>query len=278
MSSPGGDRGGGRGLDRGRTSVRGRGGPSTHDRAVSELVGFVLVFALVVSVVAIVSLAGLATLDDVRAVEQTKNAERAMEVLSDNMADIHRRGAPSRATEVSLEGASMYLGQEVQIIVRNEGTQTFLEDRVFQVRPVVYDDGDTKLVYVMGVVFRDDTQGGTVIVPYDPVVSEDRALFPVVTTVSATGGSQQIQSQTVLVRGEAVNRQVRVADTDPDRNYQDVTFNVSSPRQELWHRTLSEDAGMSCTTGDPDWVNCSLPEDPKRLFVTETRIAVEITE
>lgn len=270
MSAPAGGRGPGRGRD--------RGGVSAHDRGVSELVGFVLVFALVVSVVAVISLAGLGTLEDVRAVERTKNAERAMEVLSDNMADIHRRGAPSRATEISLEGASVSLGREVQVIVRNEGARTFLDDRVFQVRPVVYDDGDTKLVYVMGVVFRDDPRGGTVIVPYDPVVSEDRALFPVVTTVSATGDSQRIQSQTVLVRGEAVNRRVRVADTDPDRNYRNVTFNVSSPRQELWNRTLSEDAGLSCTTDDPDWVNCTLDEDPKRLFVTETRIAVEITE
>ncbi|MEF8851265.1 MAG: hypothetical protein V5A44_07615 [Haloarculaceae archaeon] len=253
-------------------------GPSPDDRAVSELVGFVLVFALVVSVVGLVSVAGFGTLEDVRDAEQSRNAERAMEVLSDNMADIHQQGAPSRATEISLEGASVSLGEETQVIIRNNGSPTFLEDRVFTTRPIVYDDGDTELVYVMGAVFRVDAQGGTVIVPYDPVIGEDRTLLPVVTTVSATDGGQYVQSSTVLVRGEAITRRVPVADTDSKRTYQDVTFNVSSPRQTLWNRTLSENAGMSCTTNGPDWVNCTVDEDPRRLFVTETRITIEIAK
>lgn len=260
------------------TGGHGRSGSSPDDRAVSDMIGFILVFALVVSVVGLVSVAGFGTLEDVREAEQSRNAERAMEVLSDNMADVHQRGAPSRATEISLEGATMSLGEETQVIIRNNGSPTFLEDRVFTTRPIVYDDGDTELVYAMGAVFRVDAQGGTVIVPYDPVIGEDRTLLPVVTTVSATGGGQYIQSSTVLVRGEAIDRQVPVADTDPARTYQDVTFNVSSPRQTLWNRTLSEDAGMSCSMNGPNWVNCTVDENPRRLFVTETRIVVEIAK
>ena len=218
------------------------------DRAVSDLVGFVLIFGLVVSVVAIVSLAGMGSLESVRTAEQSQNAERAMEILADNMDDIHQRGAPSRATEISLEGASVRLGDEIQVIVRDStdgggDDSTFLTSRVFQVRPIIYDDGETELVYVMGAVFRDDRQGGTVVEHYSPVLDDDRAL----------------------------------ASTSDSVRYDHASINVSSPRQELWNRTLSRQDRLSCSQNDPDWVNCSL-EPTTRLFVTETAISVEITE
>ena len=252
------------------------------DRAVSDLVGFVLIFGLVVSVVAIVSLAGMGSLESVRTAEQSQNAERAMEILADNMDDIHQRGAPSRATEISLEGASVRLGDEIQVIVRDStdgggDDSTFLTSRVFQVRPIIYDDGETELVYVMGAVFRDDRQGGTVVEHYSPVLDDDRALVPVVRTVSASSGSQQIQSSTVLVRASAIKRNVPVASTNDSVRYDHASINVSSPRQELWNRTLSRQDRLSCSQNDPDWVNCSL-EPTTRLFVTETAISVEITE
>lgn len=251
------------------------------DPAVSDLIGFILVFSLVMVVVAIVSLAGMSSLEATRTAEQTNNAERAMEVLADNMADIHERGAPSRATEIALDGDSMSLGEETLVVVRGRDTasgSTFLTSRVFQIRPIVYDTGDTRLVYEMGAVFREDARGGTVVVPYSPTLGDDRALVPVINTGSSTGGSQHLQSSTVLVRGTANTRAVPVADTDPGVTYDETYINVSSPRQELWNRTLSANRGLDCSQEGADWVNCTLRDDPNHLVVTETRIAVEIAE
>jgi len=54
-------------------------------RAVSDVVGYVLVFSLVSLTVGVVSVAGVGALQDARDVEQANNAERAFDVLGDNV-------------------------------------------------------------------------------------------------------------------------------------------------------------------------------------------------
>ncbi|QLH82788.1 DUF7289 family protein [Halosimplex pelagicum] len=253
-------------------------GPVVGERGVSDIVGFVMVFGMIASVVAIVSVAGLAGLESARDAQQTDNAVRAMEVLSDNMGDIAERGAPSRATEISLEDASLSLGAETVVTVRdpNESASdpSFLENRTHKIRPIVYDDGDTELVYAMGAIFRDDPQGGTVVQSWSPVFDDRRTMIPVVTTVSATDTGQQIQSSTVLVRARANDRLVPVA--DDEGTYDDVWINVTSPRSDLWLEMLGRDSALTCSRSGADTVSCHLDEPPERLYVTEVRIAVEL--
>ncbi|WP_459192376.1 DUF7289 family protein [Halosimplex sp. J119] len=254
-------------------------GPAADgDRAVSDIVGFIMVFGMIATVVAIVSLSGLAGLESARDAQQTDNAVRAMEVLSDNMGDIAERGAPSRATEISLEDASLSLGKETIVTVRdpNESVSdpSFLVNRTHKIRPIVYDDGDTELVYAMGAVFRDDPRGGTVVQPWSPVFDTERTLIPIVTTVSATDTGQQIQSSTVLVRAQANDRLVPVA--DEEGIYDDVWINVTSERSDLWLNMLGRDPALTCFKSGTDTIACQLDETPEQLYVTEVRIAVEL--
>lgn len=251
-----------------------------RDRAVSDTVGFVLVFSLVITTVALVSVAGLSSLESARDAEQTNNAERAMEVLRDNVGDVTEGGAPSRATEISLEDASLRLGEETLIEVRDPangvGSGSFLTKTTFNVRPVVYDDGDTQLVYVMGAVFRADPRGGTVVQPWSPVVDPERTVVPLVDTSSATGGSQSIQTDTVLVRASLNRRIVHVS--DEAGTYNNVWINVTSSRHELWKRMLGDHPGIDCPSPDPDpdEVQCKLTYTPEEFYVVDTRIAVAL--
>jgi len=250
---------------------------ASADRAVSDLIGFVLVFSLIAAVVAVVSLAGLSSLEGARDAQQTDNAQRAMEVLSDNVADITERGAPSRATEISLEDASLYLGAETQIEVRDPakaGDPAFLTNRVFKLRPIVYEDEHTKLVYVNGAVLRVEPEGGVVLQSWGPMLDADGTMVPIVNTGSVTGGPQSIKSATVLVRANTNRRIVPVA--DDEGTYDDVWINVTSPRRDLWHRMLGSDGALDCTDAGPERVECRLTYDPDRLYVVETRIAVAL--
>lgn len=260
--------------DRARpTEAVGRG---SDERGVSDLIGFVLVFALIAAVVSIVSLAGLTALEDARDAQQTDNAELAMEVLSDNVADITERGAPSRATEISLSDASLTLADPIQIEVRDPTgppEESFLTAQTFNVRPIVYDDGDTELVYVMGAIFRAERRGGTVVQPWSPVVSADRMLVQVVSTGSATDELQLIESSTVLVRANGNQRVVAAA--DETGAYEDIWINVTSPRRDLWKRMLDGHPAMDCSTAGPETVECEVTVDPQDLYVVEHRIAVD---
>lgn len=259
------------GRERGSRPVQG------DDRAVSDLVGFVLVFSLIASVVAVVSLAGLSSLQGARDAQQTDNAQRALEVLSDNMGDITERGAPSRATEISLTEASLYLGDETLIEVRDprqSGDPSFLRTRVFKIRPIIYEDARAKLVYANGAVFRDERDGGVVLQSWEPVLDEDRTMIPVVNTVSSTGGPQSIKSTTVLVRANAYQRVVPV--NDDTGVYDNVWINVTSPRADLWKRMLEADGDLDCTSVAPDRIECALQYTPDRIYVVDTRISVAL--
>ena len=77
------------------------------DRSQSDVLGFVFVFAIVVSTIGLVFATGFTGLQDARDFERVNNAERAFEVLRDNVGDMIYRGAPSRVTEIKLASASL---------------------------------------------------------------------------------------------------------------------------------------------------------------------------
>lgn len=78
------------------------------DRAVSELVGFVLVFGIILSSVALLSVTGFQAMEDYQEVEQQRNAQRAMTALADNFNDVARHdGIDRRYGELSLRGGTI---------------------------------------------------------------------------------------------------------------------------------------------------------------------------
>jgi hypothetical protein len=249
-------------------------GPGT--RAVSEVVGFALVFSLVVAVVAIVSLNGISTLQEARNAEQTNNAERAFEVLADNMKDLHTNGAPSRATEISPpQGSGLYMGARTTIWINDTSAPTLLPDRKFHVRPIVYRGADgTEIFYMMGALFRvePNDRGERVLRDWQVLIDEQRTVFPIVNTT----GTGSLYSSTVLVRAETRDRELAAVNTTGD--YDDVTITVESPRRTLWKRMLEEHDGVSCSTPSSELVQCTLDFTPERLYVSHTRIRVDIEQ
>ena len=55
------------------------------DRAVSDVLGYVLIFSLITSSVGVVYVAGYGSLDSLRNAERFNNAERAFDVLDSNL-------------------------------------------------------------------------------------------------------------------------------------------------------------------------------------------------
>ncbi|MFC6988243.1 hypothetical protein ACFQJD_05030 [Haloplanus sp. GCM10025708] len=115
------------------------------DRAVSDVVGFVLVFSLIITSVGVVTVFGISTLEDARTDERINNAERAFDVLADNFDDIARGGAPSRATEIKLAETSLTLAETVDLSV-NASDEA--DPYPSEFRPIVFSAGsETDIVY-----------------------------------------------------------------------------------------------------------------------------------
>jgi len=252
------------------------------DRAASEVLSFALVFAIILTSVVLVSVSGLQTLQDARDAEQLDNAERAFDVLSENMADIHQRGAPSRATEISLRGVELYTGDNVTVNVTATDGPSGDVTVSRSVRPLVYQaSDDRRLVYEAGAVFRTQRESGLVVRDPPVVVASDRVLVPVVATVSAE--TTNVGGSTALVRADMIETVVPVDDTNDssaDTDYDDVYVNVTSPRRDYWETALEAEGFSNCiqrtdASGDP-LVRCNLGSSPERLLVPAYDIDLDI--
>lgn len=211
-------------------------------RGVSETIGFVLVFSLIVLTVGVVLTAGYGSLQDARDAERVNNAERAFDVLADNLEDITYRGAPSRGTEIRLVEASLGTGPPTYLNVTglNGGNPVFTTGN-YSTDPIVYASEDTRIRYAAGGVARIQEAGSVMVVPPKFVLSGGHAVIPLVqlsvedTTVAG--------SQTVLVRTERRIREIVVSD---DNGVETLQVNVSTPAPGAWSSYL-RGQGLDCT-------------------------------
>lgn len=250
------------------------------DRAVSEVLGFVFVFALVVSTVALVSLVGFDALEDTRDREELNNAERAFDVLADNMADIHEEGAPSRATEISLESAQLKAGDTVNInitVVNATGT-AFVHQ--YDVVPLVFSSDNTDIVYSAGAIMRDSRDGGLMIKEPPLSIDNERALITVV-QLQNDGDITSASGGTVRVRAVNTGRRPISSLMESPPSKERMIINITSPRSDLWRGYLesqgpANDNFIQCEQPREDNVRCSIGSNgtgfPNQIYVSTTLI------
>lgn len=254
------------------------------DRAVSETVGFVFVFALVTASIGVVYTTGIGGLEDAREDEQLTNAVRSFDVLADNVADLRREGAPSRATELQLSGASLGFADPVRIEIRVNDTAPDSDANATygrNLRPLVYDAPAGEAVFAAGATFRAD--GGSAAMRREPgwIVDDRRSVVPLLVTYPRGNSTGVGGSSTVL----AVAHRQR---PNPPGRFEaspgsaaNVTVTVESPRAAAWGRYF-ESRGMTPSGPSTDAANASdgvvsYHFETERLFVPETVVEFEIT-
>ncbi|MFB6163613.1 MAG: hypothetical protein ABEJ31_00470 [Haloarculaceae archaeon] len=251
---------------------------SGSDRAVSDVVGFVVVFGLVAVTVAFVSVGGMDSLHTARDAEQHSNAQRAFDVLSNNMVDVYRGGAPSRATEFSLADARMHTMTTATINVSgyNATNRTFTFETT--VNPIVWQPeraGQTRLVYAFGAALRAEREGGLVVEDPPFVLHGDRLVLPIVKTIADP--AQSVGGSTIRVRAASTSSGVVRATTAPDSDW--VWVNVTSPRAGAWQRYFEQrsmtDSCRLSTTNGRQTVACKL-SGYEELYVSVFGVDVEL--
>lgn len=245
------------------------------DRGVSDTLGFVFIFALVISTVGLTFTFGYSGLQDTRDFERLNNAERAFDVMGDNFDDIVRRGAPSRATEVKVADAQLSLANVTTVNVTVTNTTGATQNVRYDFQPVVYEAGNGRIVYSNGAVFREDPGGAVVVRHSEFVLRQERVLLPIVNT-RGTGDTQSIGgTTTVLVRAQHPSGQRQsfgfdVARTEPQT---ELMVNVTSPRPAAWERELDRYDDADCDVYG-ETVSCTV-SSPDRVYVQETLIGIE---
>ncbi len=262
-----------------RREGRGSGaGPSREsDRAVSETISFVLVFALVIASVGTVYAVGVEELEAARDAERVENAQRAFDVLADNVDDL-REGAPSRGTEVKLAAATLRSADDARINVTVDPNGSAPSSWEAPLSPLVYDvEAGGQVRLSNGAVLRDSARGTATVVRGPPLVIDDDRVLLTIVKQEHVGSTAVGGDRTVRVRA-AASRPRRFYDNE-SVTHDSVRVNVTTPYTDAWSRHY-ESVGFACTEVDapgpnaPGTVSCTV-NDVDRVTVVWLRVTTE---
>jgi hypothetical protein len=250
---------------------------SNADRGVSEVVGYVLVISLVLTTVGIVAVSGLGELRDARAAEQFNNAERAFDLLANNLDDVALRGAPSRSTEVNLDNARIAVANPIEVGIRgidNSNTSNDVSEN-YSIWPIRYeaDFSSAELIYVGGAVIR--SPGGIILRETAMVEESNRSAIPIIKT--RTRAAQSQAGGTVQIRADHGTTTLPVF--DQAGTFDTVFVNVTSPRAAAWQTILDERDAFDCTvdpSGTTDRVWCK-SRAPERVSISLIQVDMILT-
>lgn len=241
------------------------------DRAVSEVVGFAIIFGIIIASVGLLYVVGFQAMVDFQEGEQMSNAERAFDVMAENFNDVQRDdGITARSSEINLRGGTIETvtdGTTMNVtlggtnVLREHGDEEHGGDLNGEIGAFTYTKDDTTLAYHGGGVFRAESRGNVTVT--DPMITcwEDDETA-VVSLVVVDGDGERFRSSDVqeITATQQGNTTVVTASGE------DVTIEIEdSPYQSAWNRTL-QDNGWS--GGDGTWT-CEAERATVRITTLE---------
>jgi len=245
-------------------SLRPDGG--TNDRGVSEVIGFILVFAIILGSVTLLSMTGFQAMQDYQEGEQLRNAERAMEAFADNANDIMRyEGIDTRRGELSLqEGTVKTSGRGAKIkitMTRDDGSHTVIPsgghfpeygnvtENTMNIGEFTYTVDNDRIAYEGGGVVRGDESGSVFLnqpqLRCDTDTTGDTAI---ISLVAISADNQSIQSSGQI--GFTVSEENRDSRVYTDVKDVSIKVDADSPNSDAWNSTLDDWSGGNNGTCD----------------------------
>jgi len=206
------------------------------DRAVSEVVGYVLVFALVVTTIGVVFTTGFGALQDAQGAEQVNNVERAFDVLDANFQDMYRDGAPSRATEMRLVDGSLGFGESTTIDVSQDGET--IGNLTVSAYPIEYESGDgTQIVYANGALIRAEGDGSVMLAEPNFILDDSHVVVSGMRTRPLSSSPTSIdRTGTVLIGGE----HLRTDSSTNESSDEPLNITIETQHVDAWEGYFRE--------------------------------------
>ena len=215
-------------------------------RGQTEIVGFVIVFSAILSATLIVSVFGLAALDDVRDSTVTNNGEVAMQALGSDLEAIYYGSAERRTTELTLDSASLDVGDPTRIEVSIESTDspsTIAETRKWRLTPLVYRTELASIYYENSLIIRQQREGSVAVTDSLFRIDDDRALIPVVRTNATSNKTVSGGTHQIVAHENGTETVYKTEKTTGVPTYElELTFTISdiSGREQVWARALND--------------------------------------
>ena len=202
-------------------------------RAVSEVLGFAMVFFVVIAAVGVLYLTGFGAMADYQEAERSANVDFAMDALAENFNDVLKsEGVFQRSGEINPRGGLIETtvdGPIDNISVDGENVlEIHLNDSdLHGIGAFTYTDDDATSVYQGGGVFKQG-DGGEVVIREPPVrcVENETAVLSIATvygtdgTISADGSRQiSVSNETTTV---ATGSKIEIELDDDNADFADA--------------------------------------------------------
>ena len=132
------------------------------DRGLSEVLGFVFTFSMIILSVGVLYISGFSAVQEVQQFEQGNNAERAMETLSRNFG-AHEQGVPARSSEIRLLGGTFTVTNSSTIDITVSGSGISDTTRTIHPRSVVFNVEQRSYHYEAGGLFLEQNNNSHMI-------------------------------------------------------------------------------------------------------------------
>lgn len=251
------------------------------DRGLSDTLGFVLTFSIVIGSVGLVSIVGLGQLDDFSTDQQLRNAETTFELIARSFDEIEEGQTETRTDALELDGGQMYVNQSSSATVTVTRPGSDYEATV-PLNALLYRDDGTEIVYENGATFRGAEDWDSGVLNHEPgLVCRDRGAVISLVTLDAVEGRTYGGDSTLRVTGRSTNTTLLypTADPDPDADPDEwsadsatsVDIEIDSPRSAQWRQYFEETAFDTDDSGPTATVSC---EGTERVYVRHTVIDV----
>jgi hypothetical protein len=235
---------------------------------VSETIGFVFTFAMIVLMVGLVYTTGTGALADLRQAEQSENAEYAMEALAESVGTLER-GDPARTNELRVGGGSFTVTDDTTLDVSVAGTSPYSVS--IRPRGLAYQRDATTIVLSGGAVIRSDHGNAVMLREPSFVCTPDVAIVSLV-HMKNVGDTDRIgTSGSVIVEARTIEQSLRYPQdaTVVASDATNVTVTVNGDRASGWNdyfdahpRWTANGAGYTCASS--------------RVYVRETTVGVRL--
>lgn len=226
------------------------------DRALSDLVGFVLAFAVIVTAVGLVSTFGMDALEDARESELAKNTERSFVLLGQNFDELENGQAVRRTSEIELRSGSLGVRNDtnLRLEIRRPSDDNF--EHTFTPGSLQYRIDGEAIAYENGATFRGTIGTNASVIELEPgfVCGDDYAVVSLVKITqnddrTISGGVARISG--TRVRSEFLYPRNRTGGTDTATDGTHLNVTVDSPFSGGWRQYFTR-TGNDWSQSDPD--------------------------
>lgn len=242
-------------------------------RAMRNIVGFVLTFAVVISSAGVASTVGYDQLQGFSESEQLNNAERSLQIVEDNFESLQQGRATVRTSELDLADGSLTVRNESAMRVRIHGTNF---NETVPVGALEYRYSDTEIAFENGALFWTGEEGHTGLLRGPTMQCTERQAVVSVATLEPAE-SDHVAGSTVEVTGVAETREllfpVNRTGNDSVDDAEKANLTIDSPRADGWEQHFSEAGNWTAHDSRPDTYLCDSVEE---VYVRQTVIEVEL--